>query len=101
MLFRAAEQLGVYPMSRVVAVDDTPVGIEAGRHAGAWTVGISRTGNGLGLSEEEVGRLDPHDRAEQLIRVTADLKRAGAHFVIESVADLIPVLDQINARLKS
>ena len=35
MLFRAAERLGVYPMSDVVAVDDTPVGIEAARNAGA------------------------------------------------------------------
>jgi phosphonoacetaldehyde hydrolase len=99
MLFRAAEQLGVYPLSRVVAVDDTPVGVEAGRNAGAWVVGVARTGNGLGLSREELDRLAPHDLAERLSSVSAELRSAGAHFIIESVADLLPTLDQIDERL--
>ncbi|AGA24836.1 phosphonoacetaldehyde hydrolase [Singulisphaera acidiphila] len=99
MLFRAAERLGVYPMSCIVAVDDTSVGVEAGRNAGAWVVGVTRTGNGLGLSREELDRLDPHALGERLAGVAAELERAGAHFIIESVADLLPVLDQINERL--
>jgi phosphonoacetaldehyde hydrolase len=99
MLFRAAERLDVFPMSLVVAVDDTAVGIEAGRNAGAWTVGISRTGNGLGLSREESDRLDRRDLDGRLTAIATDLKRAGAHYVIESVADLLPVLDQVNERL--
>jgi phosphonoacetaldehyde hydrolase len=99
MLFRAAERLEVFPMSRVVAVDDTPVGIEAGRNAGAWTVGVSRTGNGLGLSTEEIDRLDRRDLHERLAAIATDLKRVGADYVIESVAKLLPVLDQINQRL--
>lgn len=99
MLFLAAERLGVYPMSRVVAVDDTPVGIEAGRNAGAWTIGVSRTGNGLGLTREEVDRLERRDLEARIATVTADLKRAGAHYVLESVADLTLVLDRISGRL--
>jgi len=98
MLFRAAEQLGVYPMSAVVAVDDTPVGIEAGCNAGAWTVGVTRTGNGLGLSREEVDALDRHALEARLAAVAGDLRQAGAHYVIESVADLLPVLDDITGR---
>jgi phosphonoacetaldehyde hydrolase len=98
MLFRAAERLDVFPMSLVVVVDDTPVGIEAARNAGAWTVGISRTGNGLGLSPEEVDRLDRRDLRKRLAAVATELERAGAHHVIESVADLLPVLDQISER---
>lgn len=99
MLFRAAERLGVYPMSAVVAVDDTPVGIEAARNAGAWAVGVTRTGNGLGLSREQLDRLDPDDLRERLGRARADLERAGAHFTVESAADLLPILDQIAALL--
>lgn len=38
MCFENARQLGVYPMEAVVVVDDTPVGIEAGLNASAWTV---------------------------------------------------------------
>lgn len=99
MLFRAAEQLGVFPMSRIVVVDDTPVGIAAGRNAGAWTVGVSRTGNELGLGPDEVDRLERGDLALRLATARAHLEQAGADFVIESVADVLPILDQINDRL--
>ena len=34
--FRACEALGVYPPASVLVVDDTPIGIQAGRNAGMW-----------------------------------------------------------------
>ena len=95
MLFRAAERLDVYPMSEVVVVDDTRVGIEAGLNAGAWTVAITRTGNSLGLSVDELARLDRDDLAARLESAAEEFRRAGAHRVIESVADLLQVLDGI------
>ena len=95
MVFRAAERLGVYPMSEILVVDDTPVGIEAGLNAGAWTVAVTRTGNCLGLSEDELARTDPTELASRLAAASADFRRIGAHHVIESVADLLPVLDEI------
>ena len=58
----AAEQLGVYPMSSVLIVDDTSVGIAAGRNAQTWTVAVAKTGNALGLSEDELA----HVPAERL-----------------------------------
>ena len=58
MIFRAAERLDVYPVSDLVVVDDTVTGIEAGLNAGAWTVAVTRTGNSLGLSVQELARLD-------------------------------------------
>src|SRR5215469_5193116 len=57
LLYEAALRLDVYPLWTMVAVDDTPVGIEAGRHAGCWTVGVTRTGNCLGLSLDELEAL--------------------------------------------
>ncbi len=98
MIFRAAEQLGVYPLSTVVVVDDTVVGIEAGWNAGAWTVGVTRTGNALGLSEAELAQLAEADRQARIAEATARFREAGAHQVIESVADLLPVLDTLNHR---
>jgi phosphonoacetaldehyde hydrolase len=92
MIFRAAEQLDVYPMSSILVVDDTPVGIEAGLNAGAWTVAVTRTGNLLGLSTEELARTDRADLTTRLAAAAESFRRAGAHQVIESVADLLPVL---------
>lgn len=93
MVFRAAEQLDVYPMSDVLVVDDTPVGIEAGRNAGARTIGVTRTGNSLGMSAEEVAACDPETLAARLRSAADVFRRAGAEAVIESVADLLPALD--------
>lgn len=93
MIFRAAEALDVYPMSRIVVVDDTVPGIEAGRNAGALTVAVTRTGNALGLSLDELAQVAPSDLASRLNSAEATFRNAGAHAVIESVADLLPKID--------
>jgi phosphonoacetaldehyde hydrolase len=95
MVFRAAERLEVYPMSEVLVVDDTLVGIEAGLNAGAWTAAVTRTGNSLGMSLNELARAERAELAAGLAAAAEDFRRAGAHVVIESVANLLPVLDVI------
>lgn len=100
LLFHAAEALNVFPMSAVVAVDDTPVGIQAGINAGAWTVAVTRTGNSLGLSTAELERLTPTELARRLTAAETEFRQVGADYVIQSVADLLPILDDINARLQ-
>ncbi|MGE0758611.1 MAG: phosphonoacetaldehyde hydrolase [Pirellulaceae bacterium] len=88
MNYRAAEWLGVYPMDTIVVVDDTPIGIVAGRHAGMWTIAVSRTGNSLGLSAAEVAALPDEELEGRLRRIEADFYRAGAHLVIGGVDEL-------------
>jgi phosphonoacetaldehyde hydrolase len=100
MHFRAAEKLNAFPPSALVAVDDTPVGIEAGRNAGAWTVAVTKSGNSLGLSPAEAAALDPGELQRRIDVATAQFKTLGADYVIESVADLLPVLDEIANRLR-
>lgn len=95
MLYRAAEALGVFPMSSVVVVDDTTVGIEAGKNAGAWTVAVTKTGNSLGLSLDEVHQVDRRELQERMELATAAFARVGADYVIESAADLLPILVRI------
>lgn len=101
MLFRAAEALNVFPMQTVVTVDDTGVGIQAGINAGTWTVAVTRTGNSLGLSQAEVDRLAPSELNQRLTTSETEFRRIGADYVVQSVADLIPIIDDINGRLRS
>jgi phosphonoacetaldehyde hydrolase len=98
MIFHATERLGVFPMEAVVVVDDTPVGITAGLNAGAWTVAVTKTGNALGLSEQEVAQLDEAELGCKLEAAAASFQQHGAHYVVESVADLLPVLDDLACR---
>ncbi|HWB13552.1 MAG TPA: phosphonoacetaldehyde hydrolase [Pirellulales bacterium] len=100
LLYQAAMQLDAYPLWTMVAVDDTPVGIEAGRQAGCWTVGVTLAGNGVGLSLEEINAL-PVDRQRRLCDQAAErLRSAGAHYTIESAADIVPLVVDVERRLR-
>jgi phosphonoacetaldehyde hydrolase len=96
MNFRAAEAMNVYPLSEVVVVDDTPVGIAAGLNSGSITVAVSQTGNALGLSLAEVGNLDPQELKTCLAVIERDFLAQGAHYVIRSVAELPQLLAKIS-----
>jgi phosphonoacetaldehyde hydrolase len=98
LLFEAAMRMDVYPMWSIVKVDDTPVGIEAGRNAGCWTIGITRTGNCVGKSLEELAKLDDA-QVKALCRSAADkLTKAGSHYIVESVVEVPKVLREIDRR---
>lgn len=86
--FRAAEFLGIYPMDQILVVDDTPLGILAGKNASCPTVAVSKTGNALGLSQSQVEKLDPIELERRIAEITKSFTDCGADFVVESVADL-------------
>jgi phosphonoacetaldehyde hydrolase len=98
-MWKAMAEMGVWPASAVVKVDDTPPGIGEGRAAGTWTIGLALSGNIAGLSVEELDALDDAARARIRATATAALQAAGAHLVIDSVADLPAAVAEIEARL--
>jgi phosphonoacetaldehyde hydrolase len=99
MMWYAMAKLGVYPAAKVVKVDDTAPGIGEGIAAGTWTVGITLTGNEVGLSAAALAALSEAGRAAHRARAGAVLKQAGAHLVIDSIADLPKAIDAIEAQL--
>jgi len=100
MIYHNAQNLNVFPMEALVKIGDTIPDIEEGLNAGAWTVGVARTGNELGLSESEVAELAPTELQQRLDKIKQRFLQAGAHYVIDSLADCWPVLEHINQRLK-
>lgn len=99
MLYRSFLELGVWPAWHAVKVDDTEVGIAEGLNAGCWTVGVAVSGNVFGLSLSDTKAL-PADAFAVKRRAAQDrLRAAGAHYVIDSVAALMPVLFEIEGRL--
>ena len=99
MMYRTFLDLGVWPAHTVVKVDDTGVGIGEGLNAGCWTVGVAVSGNAFGLNPAETAALTPAEFAKMRDAAYADLRRTGAHYVIDSVADMDAVLDDIEGRL--
>ncbi len=98
-MWKAMAELGVWPAESVVKVDDTPPGIGEGRAAGTWTIGLALTGNIAGLSAVELDALSEEARAAIRTRATAEMVEAGAHCVIDSIADLPAALLAIEARM--
>jgi len=99
MAWAALIALDIWPAWASVKVDDAPVGIAEGRHAGCWTVGIAASGNSIGLDAAEFAALDPAIRAQRIAAATAELRAEGADFVIDDVSHLIPVIHQIAAAI--
>jgi phosphonoacetaldehyde hydrolase len=99
MMWYAMAKLGVWPAETVVKVDDTAPGIGEGVAAGTWTVGLTLTGNEVGLSAEELAALPEATRAAHRARAGAVMRNAGADFVIDSIADLPALVTRIDAKL--
>ena len=69
--------------------------LDEGRNAGMWTVGVLRTGNMIGLSAEDWAKLGDREQKEKLAHAESLMRERRAHYVINSVAELLPVLNQI------
>jgi phosphonoacetaldehyde hydrolase len=80
-----AERLGAADPRSCVVFGDTVVDMEAARNAGMWAVGVSLTGNEVGLDWPALQALSPSERALRAERAAARLRGAGAHVVIDAV----------------
>lgn len=99
MLWKALVELGCWPAKACVKVDDAEVGIGEGREAGCWTIGVAASGNGVGLGRAELEALDPAERSALIEAARQSLLAAGAHLVIDTVADLPEALTEIERRI--
>jgi phosphonoacetaldehyde hydrolase len=99
MCYQLAAQLQVYPLESYVKIGDTLSDIEEGLNAGMWSVGVVRTGNMIGLSEADFFALPSEEQETKKAAGRDNLLAAGAHYVIDSIADVEPVLDLIDGRL--
>lgn len=94
MIYKTCVDLGVWPLSRVIKVDDSEAGVAEGRAAGCLTVGVACSGNSIGLSAAELAALPATQRNSLVASAENMLRAAGADLVLESVATLVPALEQ-------
>jgi len=100
MVYRNLDIMGVDPIQSVVKVDDTTSGVGEALNAGCWGVGVVRYSNYMDVDTPEQGAALPEAEIARRMAKTRDiLEKAGAHYVIDSLADIEPVIEDINARL--
>jgi phosphonoacetaldehyde hydrolase len=100
MLMKNAQLLDVYPPTTCVKIGDTVVDIEEGRNAGMWTIGLTRTGNLVGLDCEQWAQLPVATKKTKLDTARKILFEAGADFVAEDIASCNQALAKIERRLR-
>jgi len=99
MIYENSVRMKVHPLEAVVKVGDTITDIEEGLNAGTWAIGVSQTGNMIGLTEDDWRALPETERADRLQDARLKFLDAGAHYVIETLTELEPVIGQIEIRL--
>jgi phosphonoacetaldehyde hydrolase len=99
MCFVNAIRLGVYPLSRVVKIGDTPADITEGLNAGVWTIGVTLSGNEVGFSRRDLGLMKEEERSLLVQKAEKRLEDAGAHYVAESVGSCRDILARIEERI--
>jgi len=99
MLMRNAQLLDVYPPSACVKIGDTISDIEEGLNAGMWTIGLTRSGNMVGLTAKEWSALPNEDKRERVALAEKILLAAGAHYIAEDLTRCNELFERIEQRL--
>ncbi|MEM8974715.1 MAG: phosphonoacetaldehyde hydrolase [Pseudomonadota bacterium] len=96
-MYKCFVELAVYPPSSVIKVDDTEPGILEGVDAGCLTVGVTLSGNEVGKTPDQLNAMSDEEIAPLRDRAAKKLRDAGADHVIDSVAQLPALINQLEA----
>ena len=100
MVFKNLDMLNITPIHSVIKVDDTVSGVGEAVNAGCWGVGVTRYSNYMDVDTPEDGeKLSDDEIAKRLAKTKDMLEKAGSHYVIDSIADIEPVVEDVNQRL--
>ena len=100
MIYRNMERLQVFPPHHVLKIGDTVPDIQEGRNAGVWSVGVTHTSSEVGCTEAEFAALDDQERERRVNAARQTLTDAGAHWVLDSVADLPDAIQRVDRQLQ-
>jgi phosphonoacetaldehyde hydrolase len=83
-----------------VKIGDTLADIDEGYRAGMWTIGLAVSGNEVGASLEDWLATPPN--VQDILRQRANKRMIdqGADYVVDTIADVIPIMDEISERNK-
>lgn len=88
MVFQNMQQLQISSVQNIVKVGDTVSDIREGVNSGAWSVGVVEGSSELGMNAKEWENLSSDEKKSAAKRVENSFRNAGAHFVIQNMAEL-------------
>jgi phosphonoacetaldehyde hydrolase len=100
MCLQNVVKLGVSAVQACVKIDDTIPGVEEGLNAGMWTIGLAVSGNEVGMMLEEWRALPAAEQKAKRERAYTRMAQCGAHYTVDTIADIMPCIDDIQARIR-
>lgn len=98
MIFENMKKLTLQDVRKVIKVGDTTSDIKEALNAGVWAVGVIIGSSEMGLSEAEFVELTETEKQHVIDKTREKYERVGAHFTIETMAQLPDILHQINSK---
>jgi phosphonoacetaldehyde hydrolase len=99
MSFKNVIELAVHPLESVVKIGDTISDIHEGLNAGMWTIGLTRSGNELGMTASQTRDLPPEELQTRLKDIARRFFDAGAHYAADGIWDVMGPMEDIQGRL--
>ena len=100
MVYRNLDLMDVWPIQSVIKVDDTVGGVGEGLNAGCWSVGVALYSNYMNIqSLDEADNMSAEEVQARLEKTRQILLNAGAHYVIDTLAEIETVIANVDARL--
>jgi phosphonoacetaldehyde hydrolase len=100
MCLQNVMKLGVSAVQACVKIDDTIPGVEEGLNAGMWTIGLAVSGNEVGLMLDEWRALPAAEQKARRARAYTRMEQCGAHYVVDTIAEIMPCIEDIQARIR-
>ncbi len=98
MIYKNMIDLAIPSVDQVVKVGDTIADIKEGVNAKVWSVGIVTGSNEMGVSEEEYNSRPAEEWESLKKEVRERMLAAGAHFVLDTIAELPACIEKISNR---
>ena len=99
MIYRNMCDLDVASRFSVLKYGDTIADIREGVNAGVWSVGVIMGSNELGLTEKETRTLPMGELKCRMAKVRDRMYAAGADYVVDTIAELPMLIEDINERM--
>lgn len=100
MIQKNMADLGITDTDTVLKYGDTIADIKEGINAKVWTVGVVMGSNEMGLTQEEAACMTRAELEYRKTQVRRRMLEAGAHYVVDTIAELPDVIDDINSKLE-
>jgi phosphonoacetaldehyde hydrolase len=101
MAIQNALNLRTYPLESIMKIGDTVHDIAEGLNAGMWSIGVVTSSNDMGMTLEDIKNSDPVFLEDKKHKIRTRFYEAGAHYVIDSLDEILRVVDEINYKLQT